>query len=232
MPPKPTGTLQSIATYFDGDDSMEASNSVIGDTASVNNVGYNKSCNDSSQINNKDRHVIIKCVDENKQDAFRNLDAWATVDGFDALDINPKQCKPLRSGGFLVEVSTQEQVQSLLDIKVFCEFNVKVEIAEMVGIKRGVIYDKKLMNKDVSYILEKLKSQDVVKVRPLEKVVNNERRRTPLLVLSFKRDHLPNTIKVGYEIRYVRPYKVRPHSAKIVSGLVIGQTPAPDQNLV
>ena len=54
MPPKPTGILQSIATYFDGDDSMEALNGDIGDTASVNNVGYNESCNDDSQINNKD----------------------------------------------------------------------------------------------------------------------------------------------------------------------------------
>ena len=105
MPPhnshKNAGILQTIATFFDGDDSMEASNSVIGNTASVDNVAYNESFNgDSAQNDSKDRHVIDKCVDESEQEAFGNLDAWATVDGFEALSINPKQCKPLRSGFF------------------------------------------------------------------------------------------------------------------------------------
>ena len=70
------------------------------------------------------------------------------------------------------------------------------------------------MNKEINYVLEKLKPQGVIKVRPLEKVVDNVLKRTPLLVLYFKTEFLPETIKVGYEIRYVRPYKLRPSQCK------------------
>ena len=107
-----------------------------------------------------------------------------------------------------------KEVQFLLNIKTFCGFNVIVELAEMVGIVRGVIYDRRLINKEIDYILDKLRPQGVVKVRPLAKVIDNTRQRTPLLVLSFRQQALPESIKIGHEYRSVRPYRIRPSQCK------------------
>ena len=50
----------------------------------------------SEQIQIVDRHVIIKCVDENTNN-FNNLDSWTTVEALEALGITSHNlCKPLR----------------------------------------------------------------------------------------------------------------------------------------
>ena len=56
--------------------------------------------------------------------------------------------------------------------------------------------------------------QGVVKVRPIEKVIDGERRRTPLLVLTFKSDKLPDSIRLQHEFKSVRPYRIRPSQCK------------------
>ena len=127
-----------------------------------------------------------------------------------------KQCKPFKSGNLLVELNTADQVRILLEEKRFAGYNVKVNIAELVGTVRGVIYEPRLVDKSIEYITHKLYSQGVVKVRPIEKLDQNtnQRNRTPLIVLTFKKSKLPKTIYLSKEIKYVRPYNIRPSQCK------------------
>ena len=110
-------------------------------------------------------------------------------------------CKPTRSGEYLVKGETKHHIETLLKMTEFVGRSVQVRIAELVGTVRGVIYEKRLLNKSAEYILDKLRPQGIVKVRPLINL-NKEgaQSRTPLTVLTFKSKTLPKTIKLGSEI--------------------------------
>ena len=202
-------------TGMEVEDTIDSVDATIEEVPVHNNTSKTGNTNCVDNLQTDIRHIIIKCCSEAHTDAFRNLDAWATSDELEKLGLeNVKQCKPLMSGGLLIEENSLEEVKFLLNIKTFCSYNVTVELAEMIGIVRGVIYDRRLITKDVDYILEKLRPQGVVKVRPLSKVIDNNRQRTPLLVLSFREKTLPESIKIGHEYRSVRPYRIRPSQCK------------------
>ena len=84
----------------------------------------------------------------------------------------------------------------------------------MIGTVRGVIYEKRFLNKDTEYIRDKLYPQGVIKARFIEKSVDGGRRKTPLIVLTFKQETLPKTIKLGSEIKHVKPYIIHPSQCK------------------
>ena len=88
--------------------------SISNKPGNINNVNLNN-------IETDIRHLIIKCSSEANIENFRNLDAWATSDELERLGLeNVKQCKPIKSGGLLIEVNSLKEVQLSLNIKTFC----------------------------------------------------------------------------------------------------------------
>ena len=64
-------------------------------------------------------HVIIESADVDDPMALANIDPWTTADELRALIVDYKQCKPLRSGGLLVEVVTLHGLNVLLNLNTF-----------------------------------------------------------------------------------------------------------------
>ena len=70
------------------------------------------------------------------------------------------------------------------------------------------------MNKTEEYIKNKLCKERVVKVRQIIKTIGENKVTTPLFILTFKLKKLPKTIKLGSEIKRVKPYQIRPSQCK------------------
>ena len=99
-------------------------------------------------IDDSIRHVIItgKHIDNNKTKI--QIDPTESVDIlYNILGDYAKQCKPLRSGGLLIEVETFQQLKKLLSQKEFGDYRINVEVAELVDTIRVVIYEERLINK-------------------------------------------------------------------------------------
>lgn len=56
-----------------------------------------------------------------------------------------------------------------------------------------------------------VKSEDVITAHFLSRFVDGERKKTPLIVLTFGKSVLSKEIRIGYEICHVRPFISSPH---------------------
>ena len=174
---------------------------------------------EGKDIDDENRHVIITGKNVHNQrcvgtiDPTESIDILYTLIGEDIYDDN-FQCKPTKSGSLLIGLKTTEQVKKLLSLNKFGDYNVKVEVAELVGTVRGVIHEERLMNKTEEYIKNKLSKERVVKVRQIIKTIGENKVTTPLFILTFKLKKLPKTIKLASEIKRVKPYQIRPSQCK------------------
>ena len=108
-------------------------------------ISRNLSTNET--IETEVRHVIIKSADIHNKMCLVELDPYTVADEIESFVNEYKQCKPIKSGGLLVEVDTLDKIRILLSLEVFCGHNVEVELAKYIGTVRGVIYDRRLVNK-------------------------------------------------------------------------------------
>ena len=198
--------------FLDTTNNTNEQSNMSQDSISCENVSKKRRSNEN-QI--ELMFVLIRSADKNDELALTRIDPWAVGSELESIIGDVKVAKTTRAGNILVGVETPEQYEALVKLERFLEYNVIVEPAELVGTVRGVMADRRLIDKSEDYILDKLRSQGVVKVRRIETTnSSNEKQPTPLLKLTIKAKTLPKSIKLGHEICHLKPYQIRPQQCK------------------
>ena len=120
---------------------------------------------DNNTTQNEILFALIKTNDLEDPLCLTRIDPWDLGEELERIiggDV--KAAKTTRAGNILVGVETQQQFDDLLKLEFFLKNNVSVEPADLVGTVRGVLADRRLMGKSEDYILDKLRSQNVVRV--------------------------------------------------------------------
>ena len=153
------------------------------------------------------RHIYLRCQSSDPQ-ALKKLNSFAVGDAiFDILGEYPWH-RTMASGPILVCCSSLEQVNKLLAITNFLNISVKPEVAYSFGTVQGVVSDPSICDMTMPEILERLKSQKVVNVRPIFTGTGENRIRTVHTILSFRLPHLPRHVKFGKTRLRVIPYRM------------------------
>ena len=151
--------------------------------------------------------IHLWCQSSDPQ-ALKKLNSFAVGDAIlDILGEYPWH-RTMASGPILVCCSSLEQVNKLLAITNFLNISVKPEVAYSFGTVLGVVSDPSICDMTMPEILERLKSQKVVNVRPIFTGTGENRIRTVHTILSFRLPHLPRHVKFGRTRQRVIPYRV------------------------
>ena len=151
------------------------------------------------------RHVFIKCLSQANPKALFEINSFDKSDIIEGIIGDFPFQKTLASGKLLVEVNDADHLGKLLKIKSFGEIPVVAEIAYHIGTVQGVVQDPSICDMPIQTLLNKLKAQHVVNVRPIFK--GPESTRTKYVILSFRLKKLPRSILFGRENKRVVPYR-------------------------
>lgn len=133
----------------------------------------------------------------------------------EAIDADPTKLltavKEARGAQYAIRTSSRMVVEKLLNMeKLLDGTEVEVSLHPTLNIVQGVIHDVDTVNMKEEELLEKLKTQNIVNIRRITKLVENVRMNTPLLVLSFSGSFLPSFIYLGVVRVSVRQYYSSP----------------------
>ena len=164
---------------------------------------------DISIIDDSARHVHIRCTSEDNPEAFNKINSFRITEAVEDVIGWYPDGKTLDSGVLLIECESLTQVKSLLGLKTLCGLPVRAEIAFNIGTVRGVVRDARVCDIPEDVLLDRLREQHVVQVRPIMTGTGESRRRTEFLILSFRLQDLPEKILFGRERLPIVPYRVK-----------------------
>ena len=193
------------------DDVIENNNSESDDSAEQQNA-TKKSKNQGLNFSDHDphaRHVIIKCLDIENPMALAKLDTFRKSDFLEEKIGSFPSVRTLTNGSLLVETETSSQVGQLIEIEDVVNIPVHAEIAYHIGTVRGVVDDASICDKSEEEVLAKLKSQNVVNVRPIFKGEGPSKERTKYTILSFRLNKLPSHVYFGRVRHKLKPYRMK-----------------------
>ena len=129
-----------------------------------------------------------------------------------ALVGTPQGVKRLRSGDILVECSTKNQSNTLLNLTKLgnSEINIKVSPHRTLNSSKGVINCPALRGMPDQEILNELKPLGVEAVKRLIIKKDNETKPTNTLFLNFNTPIRPTSIKIGFQNLKVSPFIPNP----------------------
>ncbi|XP_013859124.1 uncharacterized protein LOC106514416, partial [Austrofundulus limnaeus] len=114
--------------------------------------------------------------------------------------------KTLRDGSLLIIVKSEEQKNKILQIDNICKKSVREK--KIIGenkITKGVITGIPI-NEDLEKLKRNVYDTEILKVTRLLRNVDGERVPSMSVLLEFKKDKLPDRIKIGFLSFPVRPY--------------------------
>ena len=119
------------------------------------------------------------------------------------LGTEPCNMKKLRDGNILVEVEKEYHSKVLLKIEKLCltmDISIPVSVTPHNGLnwKKGVIRCHDIKECSDDEILQGLEKEGVVKVDRIRVMREGQRISTGTFILTFQRQALPTTIRVGY----------------------------------
>lgn len=155
------------------------------------------------------RHVHIECKSEGNPDAFKNINSFKITDALEELIGWYPDSKTLNNGVLLVECESYTQVLTLLQTFTFLDLPVRATVAFNIGTVRGVVRDARVRDMSEDLLLDRLREQHVVQVRPIMTGSGVNRRKTEYLILAFRLTDLPDKIYFGRERLKVTPYRLK-----------------------
>ena len=210
-------TSSTSENYYDvlanmhNEDDHHSDGNTVSDPDSVNNQAKRTKNNDLhfSIADPKARHVIIKCLVESNPMAFKKLDSFRKSDILEEKIGSFPSVKTLDSGSLLVETDTPTHVGDLLKITEFGGFPASAEIAYHMGTVRGVVDDASICDRSEEEVLQKLKTQHVVHVRPIYQGTGESKTRTKYTILTFRLSKLPRSVLFGRTSHRLVPYRTK-----------------------
>ena len=153
------------------------------------------------------RFVHMICTNGKVPNDCKHLNPWDVDTELQALIGTYVSRKTLKSGIFLIECESYTQVIRLLEQDCFLGLPIRVNVAYNIGTTRGVVKDSRASQMEDDVLLDRLKSQSVVQVRPIFVGSGENKRRSDFTILVFRLDVLPKTVNFGGEPKDVVPYK-------------------------
>jgi hypothetical protein len=141
------------------------------------------------------RYIIISGAGENK---LENISPFAVSKFINVNVGNVKNIKRLRSGDFLVEVSSKKQADTLLKVSNFIGIPVQTSPHKSLNTKKGVVRSSDLRHESEESLLSEFKTQGVTGVKRISIQKDGKREETNTLILSFGTPTLPSHISAGY----------------------------------
>ncbi|KAG7196401.1 hypothetical protein KM043_018810, partial [Ampulex compressa] len=113
-------------------------------------------------------------------------------------------------GGLLVEVLTEKQSKTLLNVESFTGCNVRVSPHASLNYSKGVITCPDLLNCSTADIERELKDQGVIAAKRITTRRNGFEENTTSIVLTFDRPNIPQKVKAAMYVLPVRLYVPSP----------------------
>lgn len=146
-----------------------------------------------------------KCTNKTFKD-FNPFDVCRVIKSY-SPSIN---IKFLKNGTILLSANLEKDFINLGNIKSYRDTPVLFELHKSLNFSRGVVYVPELLERSEDEIKSELESCGVVRVCRIFKRINNVRKPTPLLVLTFQKSELPDRIVHEFLSVRVRPYEPNP----------------------
>jgi len=121
---------------------------------------------------------------------------------------NVCEVKKLKCGDLHIKVRDEKQCQLIKSLKQIGSVNVKVTSNSKLNSSKGIINFWDLINSTENEILEELESQNVTHVKPM--YARSNPTSTSTFLLTFSTSHIPEYVKVGYQIVSVKQYVPNP----------------------
>src|SRR3989441_6888699 len=119
-------------------------------------------------------------------------------------------CKKLRGGALLIEVSRPAQATNLLKQTTFAMVPIKVTPHRTMNSCKGVIRDRDLADMDTAELVQELSCVGVIDAKNIFQTRNQNKIKTASIILTFARSILPKSINAGYTKIRVQPYIPNP----------------------
>lgn len=161
--------------------------------------------NVTTDMTTKGKFYLIKHGDRNK--TLQQISAFLVSRVITSLlKGQPKSIKLLRSGDYLIECGSKEQVHALLQLKSL-NSDTPVQIVEhpSLNLVRGVIKCPYLGNLTEDEIVDELREQGVIGAKRLNKNPLNPRA-PPTFALSFDSINVPQYVVIMYTKYEIMPY--------------------------
>ena len=121
-----------------------------------------------------------------------------------------EEVKKLRSGDYLIKVDNIRMSRKLEQLKNLGEFRVEVEPHKTLNYVKGVISHPELAKSNSEEVVEHLKHLGVTDAYCVTKTIDGAKRKTGLVILTFRLAHLPKKLKAGFLYCTVWPYVPNP----------------------
>ena len=121
------------------------------------------------------------------------------------------EVKKLRTGDFLLKVSSVKMSRKLQHLRTLGDFKVHTEPHKSLNHVKGVIFHYDLAKSSSEEVISNLESYGVTDAYCVtKKFIDGETRKTGLIILTFKLPEVPKEILAGYLKLEVRPYIPNP----------------------
>ncbi|KAM7299428.1 phospholipase D2 isoform X2 [Ixodes scapularis] len=120
------------------------------------------------------------------------------------------KAKKLHSGDLLVEINNKKQSEALLKLNTILDVKVSVSPHRTLNTTRGVLSEDDFLHTGEEELLKGLQGAGIIAVKQTMFRKDGEEIPSKLVILTFERHTLPQTIKAGYLNCHIRPYVPNP----------------------
>ncbi|GFU77991.1 uncharacterized protein TNCV_3109281 [Trichonephila clavipes] len=151
------------------------------------------------------RYFIIKTPA-----TFTNVSPFLIEKAFTSSVGEVKSIRKMRSGDLFREVSSSNQATALIKLQNLAHLDITVAPHSNLNFSRGVIWPADFLNVSTEKIKENMKAQKVCDARRITIRRDGQVLNTKHFILTFSTPDLPQTVKMAYIRRPVRPYIPNP----------------------
>ena len=174
--------------------------------------GKNYSRNDYPAIENKMEDFVKFYTVSSTTD--NNLSCIDTVKGnidlMNHLGGPPAKINENRNGSLLIQVRNKKQSLAIRSLKTLASHEVNVVEHNYLNNTKGTIYYRNLPHYTPEQILASLAQYNATEIYQIKKKFNGVDMNTPIYIVTFKLNHLPKEVSIGWTKCKVKEYVPRP----------------------
>ena len=123
---------------------------------------------------------------------------------------NFKKIRQTGESTLLVQVAIECQAKKILGLRKVAGVVVTISANRFLNQVKGVIFNRKLMSYSEEVLQEELAEQGVTEVKRIKRKEGTTLVATPMLILTFDKEQLPDKIMAAWYAMDVRPYQPAP----------------------
>ena len=162
----------------------------------------NRTLSDEFEDRFWNRYLVLSGSD----DRFKSVSAIAISNAIEQVIGTPEEIRRMNDGSILIKVGNRRQSEKLHNIKLIAGTSVTIQAHRTLNSCKGTVISRE------SHRCTDQELKDWLAIRHVTDVkrIILRQKHLQLLILTFKGDHLPDKIPVGFEWCRVRPYIPNP----------------------